>query len=151
MNNDFVGLQIGGRYGWAESGAISDDMYSLITGYNNAHTKLVFGVQSIRQDPVWARQREWAGPSYGVAIGAVFDGNVGSAGQLYQLTGVGSPSSPTLVPPNPAPVNGANGGVATATSVALSSGGLIPLPNNGIYVPTNFPQIYYSMMSLTKT
>ncbi len=112
LNQEFRGLEIDGRYGFTEKSDIKDKRVSAIVGLGDDKTSIVIGGQYTEQDPIFNRQREWAGPSFGTST---YPGVVRLNGQYYRL-------DPTLTSPNQVV---APGSLATANDLA-TSGAYIP-------------------------
>ncbi len=107
LNQEFRGLEIDGRYGFTEKSDIKDKRVSAIVGIGDDKTSIVIGGQYTEQDPIFNRDREWAGPSFGTNS---FNGNIRLNGAFYFLNnGVTSPDQVT-----------GNGTVATAAGLAAS-------------------------------
>ncbi len=65
LNQEFRGLEIDGRYGFTEKSDIKDKRISAIVGLGDDKTSIVIGGQYTEQDPIFNRDRQWAGPSFG--------------------------------------------------------------------------------------
>ena len=107
LNQEFRGLEIDGRYGFTEKSDIKDKRVSAIVGLGDDKTSIVIGGQYTEQDPIFNRDREWAGPSFGTNS---FNGNIRLNGQFYFLNnGVTDPTQVT-----------GNGTIGTAAGLAGS-------------------------------
>ena len=119
LNDDFQGLAIDGRYGFAEKGDIHDQRYSGVFGFGDDKTRIVVGAQYEEQDPVLFSQRDFTkffhDPNAGFTgydtsnIGGKL--NVGGT-QYYLNTGLAAypgTSSTVITPGTVLPVNSPTG------------------------------------------
>lgn len=110
LDQEFTGFDFSARYGFAEAGDIHDQRYSGVVGLGDDKTKIVLGVQYTQQDPIFNRQRDYAGPSFGTTT----YGGIIRLGA--NLSGTGLATAPYVLNPalnSPTDVNPANPGVAT--------------------------------------
>ncbi len=84
LNQEFRGLEIDGRYGFTEKSDVKDKRVSAIVGIGDDKTSIVIGGQYTEQDPIFNRDRDWAGPSFGTTN---YNGVVRLDGQYYRLNG----------------------------------------------------------------
>ena len=82
LNQDFRGVEIDGRYGFTEKSDIKDKRISLIAGIGDDKTSIVIGGQYTEQDPIFNRDRDFAGPSFGTNS---FSGNIRLNGEFYHI------------------------------------------------------------------
>ena len=91
LDQEFRGLEIDGRYGFTEKSDVKDKRVSAIVGLGDDKTSIVIGGQYTEQDPIFNRDREWAGPSFGTTN---YNGVVNLSGQYYRLNpGVTTPNA----------------------------------------------------------
>ena len=100
LNDDFQGVAIDGRYGFAEKGDIHDQRYSGVAGFGDDKTRIVVGAQYQEQDPVLFTQRDWDKPIFSPYSGfsgyvtSNFGGKINVGGTNYYLA-TGQPQAGT--------------------------------------------------------
>ena len=119
LDQDFTGFDFSARFGFAEKGDIQDQRYSGVVGLGDDKTKIVLGVEYVEQDPIFNRQRDYAGPSFGTTTYA----GVVRLGQA--VSGTPGAVTPYVLNPalnSPTDVNPANPGGTGATLAGLAPG-----------------------------
>ena len=107
LDQEFEGFGLSTRYGFTERGDIHNERYTVIAGFGDDKMHLVVAADYVEQDPVFNRQRPFAGPSYGITptyagvirfqtAGAVpgYDGNPFGNAAVFALL------NPRLTSPN---------------------------------------------------
>ena len=107
LNDEFQGVAVSGRFGFAEKGDIQDQRYSGVAGFGDEHTHIVVGAQYTEQDPILTTQRDFAKTRFDsytqsfTGISPNFGGLVTVGGRTLRLnTGLANPVSPTALPTN---------------------------------------------------
>ncbi len=134
LNDDFQGVALSGRFGFAQKGDIQDQRYSGVAGFGDEHTRIVVAAQYEEQDPIFTNQRTWAQIQYNPEVGYTttstnFGGKISIAGSTRTLlTGLGSAfgSGPaTVIVPGDVPTN------VSSPSAVVGVGGLTPVFSTG--------------------
>ena len=106
LNDDFQGVALSGRYGFAQKGDIHDDRESGVAGFGDDKTRIVVAAQYEEQDPILTRQRDFAqvmtNPVLGLTtVSSNFGGKLGiGGGTEYLNTGLANPIVPGQVATN---------------------------------------------------
>ncbi len=120
LDQEFTGFDLSARFGFAEKGDIQDSRYSAVVGLGDDKTKIVLGVQYTEQDPIFNRQRDYAGPSFGTTT---YGGIIRLGSNIAGLP-AGTAVAPYVLNPalnSPTDVNSTNPGTAT-TLPGLAAG-----------------------------
>ena len=135
LNDDFQGVALSGRYGFAEKGDIHDDRYSGVAGFGDDKTRIVVAAQYEEQDPILTRQRDFAQITANPArlgggfltTSSNFGGKLGiGGGSEYLNTGLANPIQVGAVPTNLNSPNQVIGAASIAPIFADGSNPLVP-------------------------
>ena len=64
LDQEFQGFEFSARYGFTEKSDIKNQRYSGIFGFGDDKTHIVIAAQYVEQNPIFARDRSFATPSY---------------------------------------------------------------------------------------
>ena len=115
LNDDFQGVAISGRFGFAERADIQDQRYSGVAGFGDEHTRIVVGAQYEEQDPVFSGDRDFSRNAPGSTN---FGDKITIAGQSAYLN-TGYPTVPQqVIPLSVAPILNSPNQVVGAGTIA---------------------------------
>ena len=135
LNDDFQGVAISGRFGFAERGDIQDQRYSGVAGFGDEHTKIVVGAQYQEQDPIFSGDRDFSRNAPGSSN---FGDKITVAGSSRYLN-TGLPGVPQqVIPFQVAPI-------LNSPSDALAPGSIAPVFNAAgqqVFSAAQVPGVY---------
>ena len=139
LNDDFQGVAISGRFGFAEKGDIQDQRYSGVAGFGDDKTRFVVAAQYQEQDPIFTLQREFAKSRSTNLIGITgtssnFGGRISiNSASTYLNTGLGNPIVPGSIAP------GLNSPNDQPTVNTASIAPIFDAAGNQIFAVSQFP------------
>ncbi len=115
LNDDFQGVAVSGRFGFAERADIQDQRYSGVAGFGDDHTRIVVAAQYQEQDPIFSGDRDFSRNAPGSSN---FGDKITVAGGSRYLN-TGLPSVPNqIVPFSVAPILNSPSQTTPAGSIA---------------------------------
>ncbi len=140
LDQQFTGFEFSTRYGFTQKSDIQDKRYSGIAGISDDKTNIVLGVEYNEQDPIFNRQRRFAGPAFGTTN---FAGSV----TFQTVPGITSASSsqryllaPGIITPN---LGVPTGSIPLPGGAAGTGAGAAGFPA-GTFIPATTTQVLNS-------